>query len=464
MFERGISLRWRIAILTALAITILSLVAVVTAYIVVRNSLIENVQRGLRADAAMLANRYNNQNNDSGLSLESIRSAPTGRLVIQVYTNQGELLIASNSGDPVAGSEGEAGEGAPASIPAEFIVRTAEQGTVREWRGELLGEPIQAAVAPFESGVIVVQTPTGFIPISLRRLAQSLLVTALLLVLVSGILSYVVASAAMQPITQLASLAAQVDPQRPRPLPYEGPNDEISQLSRVLNDLILRLKAALDAQRSFLAETSHELRTPLTSLQGFLERASRRADPDVQRDLADAKRISQTMSRLVADLLQLSRGELIEEMVPHLLDPYLDILIPVAEEFPGVVLTGEPGETLVGDPERLRQLIRNLTTNAVKATQDPSKVELSLKTDRDAVRLEVIDKGPGIPDAQLGRIFDKFYKGPGGGAGLGLAIAKQIAVVHQGELEVETEVGKGSTFRLVLPLIDAYVEDTLVEV
>jgi two-component system, OmpR family, sensor kinase len=105
----------------------------------------------------------------------------------------------------------------------------------------------------------------------------------------------------------------------------------------VLNDLSSACASALDAQRAFLAETSHELRTPLTSLQGFLERASR-ARP-IPRSGATSTTPSASppgMSRLVGDLLQLSRGEVVREVDPFLVDPVADVLRPVAEEFPGV--------------------------------------------------------------------------------------------------------------------------------
>ena len=445
--RRGIPLRWRIAVLTALAIALLSVVAVFTAYFVVKASLFGDLQRGLREDAQKLGMYY--QSGGSGGAVgqpESLQSAPTGRVAIQLYDNQGSFLASSNETE---------------SLPKDFIAKTYEMGTVRDWQGEISGQPVRAALAPYDLGVVVVLAATGFIPVALRKLAQSLVLTALILIVVSALIAYIVAAAAMRPITQLAALAAQVDPLNLQALSYRGPEDEVGQLSQVLNDLILRLKAALDAQRSFLAETSHELRTPLTSLQGFLERASRGADLDVQRDLADAKRIAQTMSRLVADLLQLSRGELVQELVPHLLDPYLDILKPVAEEFPGVGLAGEPGEMLVGDPERLRQLVRNLTANAVRITGDPSQVSLRLRCQDEMVVLEVNDRGPGISAAELPQIFDKFYKGAGGGAGLGLAIVRQIADVHEGKLEVDSTLGEGTRFRLVLPSLEANLDTVL---
>lgn len=444
MAHRGLSLRWRIASLTALATTIVSVAALLIAFFAVRNSILGDLQRGLRADAEKVASIYSGE---AGSAEPELFRSLTGRVTLQIYDKAGGLLAASSP----------AFETAAATLPPEMVLSATD--TIRIYATELLGEPVRVAFAPFQSGIVAVIASTAFIGAALRQVAQSLLIAALILIVLSGIIGYLIAGSAIRPITQLARQASRLGPNKLEPIIYTGPKDEVALLSRVLNDFIERLKHAMEAQRVFLAETSHELRTPLTSLQGFLERASRRAHPDVQRDLADAKRIAQSMSRLVADLLQLSRGELVREYVPHLLDPYLDILCPIAEEFPGIKLSGHPGETLIGDPERLRQLLRNLAANAVRATGNPELVEFNLLTTDSAVILEVSDRGPGIPQEMLPNIFTKFYKGPGGGAGLGLAIAKQIAEAHQGTIFVESTVGVGTTFRVVLPAVDAPSED-----
>jgi two-component system, OmpR family, sensor kinase len=446
LVRNGPSLRWRITTLTALAIALFSLVTAAIAFAVAESSLRENLQRILRDDAVRVAELYKGVVPGQVPLLGTL----TGGVIIQIYDNQGYLIIANNEAFIFPRNT---------AISEEKWAKVLGSEEPVSWRGELAGRSVQTALVSVGWGVIALSVPTEYISDALRDMARSLLLTAFCVTVASGIIAYIVARAAMRPITQLATRAAQLNPEKLTPIDYQGPKDEVGQLTAVLNNLIVRLRTSMDAQRSFLAETSHELRTPLTSLQGFLERASRRADSevkqggDINRDLEDAKRISQTMSRLVADLLQLSRGELVQELVPHLIDPYTDILQPVSEEFAGVRLTGEEGETLVGDPERLRQLVRNLVANAVRATGDAGKVELCLRSEESAVQLEVIDAGPGIPDEMLPYIFDKFYKGAGGGAGLGLAIAKQIAEVHQGQLAVESVVGKGSTFRLTLPVL-----------
>ena len=470
--RRGIALRWRIAIFSSLAIAFLSLLASVAAYAVVRSSLVGDLQRALKVDVARVAAAYTTSREEvasnatpaqnagshtdnaqvpvpqttesqaTQLGAEDLQSVATGGVIIQLYTNTGERLAASNDAT------------APQSPSLPTGIVTAALSEPQTWRGELAGSPVQAALAPTSLGVAAVLAPAGYIGAALGQLARVLALAALLLVVLSIALGYLVAAAAARPVTQLARAAAQLDPGQLQPISYTGPDDEVGKLSTVLNDLIERLKLSAEAQRTFLAETSHELRTPLTSLQGFLDRSVRRSPPSMRDELEDAQRIARAMSRLVTDLLQLTRGQLVRDYTPHLLDPATDILKPVAEEFPGVRLEAQAGHLLLGDPDRLKQLVRNLTANAVRATDNPRKVTLGLFTTGEHVVLLVRDRGPGIPEELLPHIFEKFHKGVGGGAGLGLAIAKQIADAHGGTLSVESFKGRGTTFRVSLPTVE----------
>src|SRR5690606_35499130 len=204
------------------------------------------------------------------------------------------------------------------------------------WNGLVVGRQMEAALDPFELGVVAVLTDPSYIGPVLADLSRTLLVAALLLVGLSLVVGYAVAAAALRPIARLARLAALRGPDDLEPIAYEGPLDEVGRLTFALNGLLERLREALAAQRVFLAETSHELRTPLTSLRGFLDRKSTRTPPAHRDDLLDAQRVAGTMTRLVEDLLQLSRGQLVVDQALHLVDVGLDVLRPVADEFPGV--------------------------------------------------------------------------------------------------------------------------------
>lgn len=462
--RRGVSLRWRIALFSSLAIAFLSILASLAAYAVVSSSLVGNLRRALEADVARVATEYNtSQPQPSSATNQTQAGAPNGSLgtgdlqsvaiggsIIQLYDSSGIRFAASNDAD----------SSSALPVPPEVVVGALAEP--RSWRGIVGGQAVQAALAPVNfgafEGVVAVVSPADYIGAALARLARFLALVAGVFTLFSIVLGYLVAAAAARPVTQLAAAAAQLGPNQLSPIAYSGPNDEVGQLSVVLNDLVTRLKGSADAQRTFLAETSHELRTPLTSLQGFLDRAVRRAPEELRGELEDAQRIAHSMTRLVADLLQLSRGQLVREYTPHLLDPATDILKPVAEEFPGVRLEAEAGSLILGDPDRLKQLVRNLTANAVRAAENPRKVTLGLVTLGDQVVLLVRDRGPGIAEELLPHIFEKFHKGVGGGAGLGLAIAKQIADAHDGTLEVESFSGRGTAFRLTLAAVEEEAE------
>ncbi|MDZ7800963.1 MAG: HAMP domain-containing sensor histidine kinase [Trueperaceae bacterium] len=231
------------------------------------------------------------------------------------------------------------------------------------------------------------------------------------------------------------------------------PPDEVGRLAEALDALLVRVRDARDAQRAFLAETSHELRTPLTSLRGFLRRARRKASPEVAGDLEDAERIAAGMARLVEDLLELSRGRLLREITPHLVDVGEEVVAPVVAEFPGVTVRPGPASTVLGEPERLRQALRNLVANAERAAGPSGRVNVGWTLGGGHVCLEVRDDGPGLSPEVEARLFEPFAPGPGGGSGLGLAIAKRLMEAHGGTIAVARREGE-TVFELRLPALD----------
>jgi signal transduction histidine kinase len=434
-----LTLRWRLVLLASTAVAVLGVAAVAASYVAVRSSLLNDLQRNLHNDAAQVARLYGS--GEPGTARDTL-SGPTGGVTVNLYDTSGRLLASSSSSFAVPRE----------LIPVE-VVKSAISGP-RDWQGHAEGRHVLVALAPFGVGVAAVVSDTEAISSMLRRLSGLLLIIAVSVVISSVIVGNIVAGNAIRPLRNLARQAAQLGPDRLEPIKYDGPDDELGLLSRTLNELISRLAQTLEAQRQFLLETSHELRTPLTSLQGFLDRGLRRANPEVSRDLAAARRIAGSMSRLVEDLLQLTRGQSVRDLVPHLVDPLVDILRPVANEYPGVTVLGDEGALLIGDPGRLLQLIRNLTANAVRASGGTESVQLELRIAGPHAELVIRDDGPGITAEAQEHIFDKFYKGAGGGAGLGLAIAKQISEQHGGDITLHSVPGR-TEFMIRLPLIEA---------
>ena len=433
--RQALPLRWRLVLLVGIATVLLSVTALVSSYLVVRGSLHADLRANLREDARRVATLYGS--GEPGSAGEGL-TGPTGGVTVLLFDSAGRFLVSSS---PAGARWGQL-------ISARDVL-VANSG-VRDWQYSADDVELLGALAPFELGVAGVVSDTTFIQAALTRIARVLAFVGFGLVLVSVVIAWLVAGRVMQPLRHLASQAAELGPDNLRPITYRGTDDELGLLSNVLNLLISRLKEALDTQRQFLLETSHALRTPLTSLQGFLERARRRSGPEAGEELTAALRISRTMGRLVEDLLQLTRGENVRELDLHVIDPHEDLLRPVAAEFPGVQVQEAPGLLLVGDPGRLLQLVRNLTANAVRAA-GPDRVELLLSATDTHVRLTVRDYGAGIPPAEQQRIFEKFFRGEGGGAGLGLAIARQITEQHGGSISLDSRPGL-TEFRVELPL------------
>jgi two-component system phosphate regulon sensor histidine kinase PhoR len=230
-------------------------------------------------------------------------------------------------------------------------------------------------------------------------------------------------------------------------------------------------------RRDFIANLSHELRTPLTALLGFVEtlRGSARDDPAARdRFLAIMQREAGRMARLVDELLSLSRVEAEERVRPTtpvaldaLIDSVVASLAPMAEAQSITLDTRLPTDavTVPGDANQLRQVVLNLIENAIKYGGRDRSIEITLTEPQpepalrtDGVRLCVTDYGEGIAAHHIPRLTERFYRVDShrsreiGGTGLGLAIVKHIVNRHRGRLRIESRVGEGSTFTVVLPV------------
>ncbi|WP_170381133.1 sensor histidine kinase [Ruegeria atlantica] len=240
---------------------------------------------------------------------------------------------------------------------------------------------------------------------------------------------------------------------------------------------VTHLEQASQMRRDFVANVSHELRTPLTALMGFIETLRGPARDDVnarERFLQIMTDEANRMNRLVGDLLSLNRVESEERVRPKaqveltgLLRSTLNSLRPLAEDGDVELSLTAPEDpvSLAGDSDQLRQVFTNLIENGIKYGGSGGSVEVRvMSSERDsamrgpAVRVQVIDRGPGIDSVHLPRLTERFYRADShrsrqlGGTGLGLAIVKHIINRHRGRLRVESELGKGTTFTVILPL------------
>jgi two-component system phosphate regulon sensor histidine kinase PhoR len=236
----------------------------------------------------------------------------------------------------------------------------------------------------------------------------------------------------------------------------------------VLHD-ITDLRRADQVRRDFVANVSHELRTPLTAVRGYLEAL---AEPDVEGE--DRRRFldilmsnTRRMERLVRDLLRLARldaGQEILELascdVRELLQSVVEDLKPALEaRRQNMEIAVGPGASRVtADPAKLHDVLRNLIANASTYAPEASRIRVEVERQPELVRIAVTDEGPGIPDEDLPRIFERFYRvdksraRDPGGTGLGLAIVKHLVELHGGRVRVENAPGAGACFTIELPV------------
>ena len=238
-------------------------------------------------------------------------------------------------------------------------------------------------------------------------------------------------------------------------------------LAQALNGMLGRLEASFEAQRRFTSDASHELRTPVTAISGHASYLLRRTSPSGQQQesLKIIRSESERLTNLIASLLQLARsdsGALTLQKAPILSTLFLSEIArelePLAHSQQTTLQASGQEVAFEGDPDRLKQVIINLTSNALKAGATTITLLSQAVLDGQQVRLSVQDDGPGIPSDQLERLFDRFYRledsrsRDQGGAGLGLSIVRGIVDAHGGRVWLESVVGQGTTAHVQLPV------------
>ncbi len=293
----------------------------------------------------------------------------------------------------------------------------------------------------------------------LSRLAIAFLVA----LVVVGALALYLSRRITQPVLALSDAADEVskgryDVEVPR-VPGGG---EIGHLADRFREMTARLAEAEERERNFLMSVSHELRTPLTAIRGHVAalREGVVTDPDtIDHSLQTVAEEAERLGRLVGDVLDLAKLDahrftvLTEEVdMGRLLERAFSTFAEEARQR-GIEYTSEAeaAPVIVSDGDRVLQIISNLLSNAFRWTPDGGRIDLALQTANGVVTVDVADSGPGIGVDARERIFRPFWSTDGRGTGLGLPIARELAVALGGRIELQSELGKGSRFRLVLP-------------
>ena len=289
------------------------------------------------------------------------------------------------------------------------------------------------------------------------------ILVALVLAVLSGA---ILAQRALAPVKRITAIADSIGESSDlgRRVGYNGPMDEVGHLAATFDHMIDHLDKVFQSQKIFVADASHDLRSPLTVLQGNLDLLKRdMPEEDKEESLRAMRREIKRMNGIVDDLLLLAEIETDQSDQQEIVS-LKDILLECLKQAQQLttnhtIVEGKVEDISVkGNRHRLNQMLANLVSNAVKYTPESSTITLSLFRDDERARIEVADNGMGIAPEHIPHLFDRFYRvskarsRDAGSTGLGLAIVKEIARQHGGEVTVESETGKGSTFTVWLKL------------
>ena len=471
----ALSIRLRLALLYSLVLG-LSLVATdLLVYFGLERYLASQLDQALAAQAAEIAGITRVETN---ITIGGLRLVSVVLPDLDVFSSAGLYVQAVNRNGQLQSRSANLGQ---AQIPASPAALTAalagaeryDTVTVGTTRLRLVYAPLR--LAGDVVGVLILARSRLDLDTTLTQLRLSLTVIGLMSLALAGPGGWWLARVALRPIDRLTRAARAIGEQRDftRRVAEVRPGDEVGRLATTFNTMLAELQSAhaelaqaLEIEQRFVADASHELRTPLATIRGNLELLQRIEDldpTDREAALADALAETDRLARLVADLLTLARADagLHLELSPVRLDELLRdgyrqarlLALPREQR---VALTNPPPTTVRGNTDTLRQLILILVDNAMKYGSDGGEIRLALTSADGLARLAVSDDGPGVAPEHLRHLFERFYRADrargGGGTGLGLAIAKWIVDEHGGRLEIRSELERGSTFTVELPL------------
>jgi heavy metal sensor kinase len=450
-----LSIRWRIALWNTAAFAVVLLGFGVAVYGLLRQTHYDQLDRSLVAKLRGIADRP--------LSAET-PPAPRrwldGRrngIVGYVLDREGRVVEQTGQLDSVG-----------ASVP---IDRSADGPRFDSLNLPELGH-VRRMAAPLPAGnrdlTLVLLAELEHVDEEMAQVLRALLITAPITLLVAITLAYFLAYKALAPVEELRQLTDEITAERlDRRLPIRNASDELGLLAQTINSMITRLERSFHEVRRFTADASHELRTPVSIIRSEAElgltggqipdSARRRFESIVEEcaRLADLTQHLLALCREEAGVAQVGRAPV---HLASLISESTDVMRPLAEaKQQRLEIEIKEHPVVRGNADRLRQVCCNLLENAIKYTLAGGEVSVRLdRHDGEAV-LTVCDRGIGIPPEHLPHIFERFYQAESGrsqagaGAGLGLSIVQSIVEAHGGRIEVTSESGAGSVFRVFLP-------------
>jgi two-component system OmpR family sensor kinase len=347
------------------------------------------------------------------------------------------------------------------------------------------GENFRVLALPLPSslGSVAIAQSLNDVDRTLSRLQWLFFFIGLVIVCLIAFASRTMIKVGLKPLSEVENTAEKIaSGDLSARLPDAKPTTEVGRLTTSLNTMLSRIeesfalrKASEDKLRRFVADASHELRTPLTAIRGFSELHRQGAvmgEKDTKQLLARIEGESIRMGSLVEDLLLLARLDQSREMEALPVDIAAvtsDAVASAQVAGPShpISLSADVGELyILGDKNRIYQVVANLLANAKTHTPDGTKITVSIVRSDDGVRISVSDNGPGLSEEDQKRIFERFYRVDssrvrvdGEGSGLGLSIVDAVMQAHGGNVSVSSELGKGATFILFFPQTPEGVTD-----
>jgi two-component system, OmpR family, sensor histidine kinase MprB len=433
-----VTLRARLTLVAAGVVAVVVALACATTYFVMRHELEAQLDGTLRGTARTVE------------SSGQIGGEDYGGNLVEVINNQGGI-VGRTSRRPLPVDSRALGV-AQSRVPSFYRDITIRGFHLREY----VAPAADNSLGLVDEAVIVVRSLQET-DRALERLKFILIFVALGAIVAAAVAGAVVSGATLAPVRRLTAAAERIaETGEPSERVPEGGHDELAALGASFNTMLAALEESLETQRRFVADASHELRTPLTSLQTNIDvlRGDIELDPEQRlRLLADLDRESQEMRALIGGLLELAQGGAQVEKEAFQLDELVENTVERARtRFPAVDWDAEQIEPTVVDGyrDRMERAVWNLLENAGKWSGDSGSVEVSLARGE----LRVRDHGPGFAAEDRPLVFDRFYRSAAArsmpGAGLGLAIVREVAEAHGGTVVAENAPDGGAVVCLSL--------------